>query len=207
MLSYLSDAKPRSAWMITYVSGKLKEKRPAEAVVAVNGLGYSVFIPTSTYERLPSQGEEVKLLTYLYVREDALRLFGFATEAERVLFMLMISVVGVGPRLALAALSTASPQELRQYILQNNSQMLTRVPGIGRKTADRLVVELRDRVDALALGDARPTSFAQDRSDALAALETLGFTRAAAERRLRVVQRKHPSVTAANELIRLALQQ
>ena len=173
----------------------------------VNGLGYSVLIPTSTYERLPEKNENVRLLTYLHVREDALRLFGFSTKAERTLFKLMISVAGVGPKVALAALSAMSPTDLRRNIITKDSQMLTCIPGIGRKTADRLVVELHDRVSELGVEDMKPGGIAQDRADALAGLETLGFTRAAAERRLRVVQRNNPTATTASELIRLALRE
>ena len=120
--------------------------------------GYSVLIPTSTYERLPSKNENVRLLTYLHVREDALRLFGFFTKAERTLFKLMISVAGVGPKLALAALSAMSPTDLRRNIITKDSQMLTCVPGIGRKTADRLVVELHDRVSELGIEDMEPAA-------------------------------------------------
>ncbi len=193
--------------MVEFVSGILRVKKPAEAVVEVNGLGYSVLIPTSTYERLPEKNENVRLLTYLHVREDALRLFGFSTKAERTLFKLMISVAGVGPKVALAALSAMSPTDLRRNIITKDSQMLTCIPGIGRKTADRLVVELHDRVSELGVEDMKPGGIAQDRADALAGLETLGFTRAAAERRLRVVQRNNPTATTASELIRLALRE
>lgn len=192
--------------MVEFISGILRAQKPAEVIVEVNGVGYGVLIPTSTYERLPPKNEKVKLHTHLYVRDDALRLFGFATEPERAVFRLMITVAGVGPKIALAALSAMSPRELRRHIMAKDSPMLTRIQGVGRKTADRLVVELHDRVAALMLEDTVPEGSAQARADALAGLETLGFTRAAAERRLRMVQRKHPTATTASDLIRLALQ-
>jgi len=195
--------------MIAFVNGKLVEKRPAEAIVEVNGVGFNLLIPTSTYERLPIPAKNVMLLTYLHVREDALLLFGFSTDAERALFRLMISVAGVGPKLALAALSAMSPEELSQSIASGSNKALVRIPGIGRKTADRLIIELRDRMDTLVLDDAdtKGNQTALERADALAALEALGLTRVAAERRLRKVQRKNPDVTSASDLIRLALQE
>ncbi len=192
--------------MIEFVSGRLRGRKPAEAIVEVNGVAFKVLIPTSTFNRLPPPDAEVKLLTYLHVREDALQLFGFSTLAERTLFVLMIRASGIGPKLALAALSAMNPAHLCEHIRSGDSQMLTRIPGIGRKTADRLVIELRDRIDEVIVDDAVPSPSAQARSDALAALETLGFTRVAAERRLRGVQRAHPEVNAADALIRLALQ-
>ena len=191
--------------MIAYVTGKLTSKQPAEALVEAGGLGYSILIPTSTFERLPALGESVTLQTVHYVRDDAVKLFGFATVSERSFFQLMIGVSGVGPMLALAALSALSPAELQQCILEGNSQALIRVRGIGRKTAERLVLELRDRVTSLLETEAPRTGRMQERADALAGLVSLGLTQAQAERRLRVVQRKHPEAATASELIRLAL--
>ena len=198
--------------MIAYVSGTLAEKRPTEAVIDVQGLGYVLLIPTSTYEALPATGEKARLHTYQYVREDALQLFGFASQAERAVFEVMLSVSGVGPKLALAALSAMSPVELRDRVLDGDAPMLTKIPGVGRKTAERLIVELRDRLSGLSIldGAAAPLSGGSDaraaaRADALSALEALGFSRAAAEKNLRKVLRAHPGVQSTEELIRLAL--
>ncbi|QXD14049.1 Holliday junction branch migration protein RuvA [Rhodocaloribacter litoris] len=200
--------------MITYVSGKLVEKKPTGAVVDVHGLGYHVMIPTSTYEVLPAPGEAVKLHTHHYVREDAVQLYGFATKAERAVFEVMLGVSGVGPKLALAALSAMSPVELRDRVVEGDASMLTRIPGVGRKTAERLVVELRDRLARLDLegvgvsplgGDSEVLAAA--RADALAALETLGLSRAAAEKALRKVLRQHPGLQSPDELVRLALRE
>lgn len=197
--------------MIAYVSGVLVEKKPTHVVVEVGGLGYSVSIPTSTFEALPEAGAKVKLLTYFAVREDAQLLYGFATQAERELFEALISVSGVGPKLALAALSALPPAELQRRILEGDAAMLVSIPGVGRKTAERLVVDLRDRVarmeldggGALAGDDGRT----QARQDALAALEALGLSRAAAERNLRKVLRTNPGIQTAEELIRLSLRE
>ena len=196
--------------MIEHVAGTLVEKTHTLAVVDVQGLGYQIIVPTSTYQQLPASGESVKLFTHQHVREDAVLLFGFFTRPERAMFKAMIGTSGVGPKLALAALSAMSPAEIGQAVLGDDSGRLTYIPGIGRKTAERLVLELRDRVAMLDLtdGDARPlTGAAEARADALAALEVLGLTRAAAERRIRKALAKHPHVSTADELIRLVLRE
>lgn len=200
--------------MIAYVAGKLSEKKPTEVVIDVQGLGYHVLIPTSTFERLPEVGGEVKLFTHHYVREDAHQLFGFANVAERSLFRMMISVSGIGPKLGLAALSAMTPSELRDYVLEGDTSLLTRIPGVGRKTAERLVVELKDRLSKADLfgGAATPLSGgdaarAEARADALAALVALGLSRAAAEKALRKVLRQHAGIQSPDELVRLALRE
>ncbi len=197
--------------MIAYIAGKLATKKLTEVVVDVQGIGYRLLIPTSTYEVLPEVGAQVHLLTHLYLREDAVMLFGFATEAERALFEVMLSVTGVGPRLALAALSTFPPTQLREAILAGDKQTLTRIPSVGPRTAERLIVELRDRLALLDVAELAPVGAddvrTQARADALAALEALGLPRAAAERSLRKVLREHPGLQSAEELIRLALRE
>lgn len=197
--------------MMAYISGKLTAKKLTEVVVDVHGIGYRLLIPTSTYEVLPEPGAQVHLLTHLYLREEALLLFGFATEAERALFEVMLGVTGVGPRLALAALSTLSPVQLREAILTGDKQRLTRIPSVGPRTAERLIVELRDRLALLDIAELTPAGMddvrTQARADALAALEALGLPRAVAERSLRKVLREHPGLQSAEELIRLALRE
>ncbi len=194
--------------MLNHVSGTLTEKHHTVAVVDIQGLGYQLYIPTSTYHMLPECGNTVRLLTYQHVREDALLLFGFATQAERSMFRAIIGISGVGPKLALAALSVLSPSDISRAVQQNSTAPLTRIPGIGRKTAERLVLELRDRVDSLDLTDASDPGSATShdaRADALAALIVLGMKRAAADRRIKQVLRKHPDTQTADSLIRLAL--
>ena len=198
--------------MIVHVSGTLSEKKPTHAIVEVQGIGYFLAIPTSTYETLPDVGGAVRLLTHYVVREDAHLLFGFASQGERELFEALVSVSGVGPKLALAALSALPAAELQRRILEGDAAMLTQIPGIGRKTAERLVVDLRDRVSRLDLGGGGVLGGADDgrseaRADALAALEALGLARATAERNLRKVLRAHPGTQTAEELIRLALRE
>ncbi|MBT6598841.1 MAG: Holliday junction branch migration protein RuvA [Bacteroidetes Order II. Incertae sedis bacterium] len=195
--------------MIDYVSGKLAAKKPTEAVIDVGGIGYKVLIPTSTFEKLPAIGKEVAVLTHHYVREDAMTLFGFATPEERTVFNLMLAVSGVGPKLALAALSALRPSEIRDRVLEGDSAMLTRIPGAGKKTAERLIIELRDRFEKTALGSSTITSAdtptVSYRADALAALEALGLSRSGAEKAILTVLRTNPDISSAEELIRLAL--
>jgi Holliday junction DNA helicase RuvA len=198
--------------MIAYVSGTLAEKKPTHALIDVGGLGYFVHIPISTYESLPDVGAPAKLHTVFSVREDAQQLYGFGSEAERTLFEALTSVSGIGPKLAIAALSATRPADLRDRILSGDAAQLTSIRGVGRKTAERLVVELRDKMSALDLGagsalggggDAK----AEARADALSALETLGIPRATAERNLRKAIRANPAAQSADELIRLALRE
>lgn len=194
--------------MIAYVSGKLVERTPSRVVIDVHGVGLEVHIPASSFDKLPALGESVKLLTYHYVREDNMQLFGFATTSERRVFESMLGVSGVGPRLALAALSALDVQELRRGIMGGDAGLLTRIPGVGRKTAERLVVELRDRFAQVELdqsGDVGPKSDGSARLDALAALESLGLSRSAAEERIRRVMRENPGLETAEQLIKLAL--
>ncbi len=197
--------------MYAYVSGTLAEKKPTEAVIEAGGIGYRLLIPASSFEKLPAKGQPAKLVTTYVVRDDAHTLYGFATDAERTTFETMTAVSGVGPKLGLAALSAMSPSELRDTVVGGDAAMLTRVPGIGKKTAERLIVELRDKFAAIdglepagALGG---DGSAEARSDARAGLEALGLSRAEAERRLRKALRAHPGVQSAEDLIRLALRE
>lgn len=196
--------------MIEYVSGILSSKKLTLAVVDVQGLGYRLFIPTSTFDRLPTVGKRVRLYTHQYVREDVLHLYGFLTLPERALFVLMIGISGVGPRLALAALSAMTPAEIQQAVLDGDGARLVTIPGVGRKTADRLVVELRDRVESLdvtASSTVSPSGAREGRADALAALEVLGLRKSVARRRIDKVLRAHPELDGADEIIRHALRE
>lgn len=196
--------------MIAYLTGTLTSKKPTEVLVEVGGIGYRVLIPTSTFEVLPEVGKKVHLTTYQYVREDALQLFGFARESEYTVFGLMLAVSGVGPKLALAALSALPPNEIRERVLDGDAAMLTRIPGVGRKTAERLIIELRDRFEKMEPDDASatgPAPAAAFRADALAALEALGLSAAGADKAVRSVLKKNPDLTSAEHIIRLALRE
>ncbi len=197
--------------MITYLKGTLVEKTTEQAVIEVQSIGYAVHIPTSTYQDLPDTGQEVHLHTVHYVREDDVSLYGFITKAERKLFNTLRGVSRIGPSLALSALSSMSPTALRDHVINGDTARLTDISGVGRKTAERLIVELRDPLSEMDLGDTGPLPTgdadpkANARADALAALESLGLSRADAERAIRVVLRDHATIDSADELVRLAL--
>jgi Holliday junction DNA helicase RuvA len=182
----------RRAIMIAHLSGTLLSKQATSAIVDVAGVGYEVAIPLSTFYELGEVGAPVQLRIYTHVREDTLTLFGFKTARERELFLHLISVNGVGPGLAIKLLSGMSADEMIASIRTNNLVRLVAIPGVGRKTAERLVVDLREKMAALsspaleeefaAQAAAPVTSEDQMRNDALSALANLGYQRSAAEK-------------------------
>ncbi|RPJ47829.1 MAG: Holliday junction branch migration protein RuvA [Candidatus Latescibacterota bacterium] len=162
--------------MIAYVEGSLSEKAIGRAIVDVGGVGYDLAISLSTYEDLPRAGTRVRLLTLPYMREDSMRLFGFSTEGERELFRLLLGVPGIGPKLALSVLSAMRPPAFRSAIAAGDLAGLSRVPGIGKKSAERLVVELRGKVGGDETGaEGVRVQTEGTAGEARRALETLGF--------------------------------
>src|SRR5689334_18569101 len=179
--------------MIAHLSGTLLSKQATSVIVDVGGVGYEVTIPVSTFYDLEDVGGTVQLRVYTHVREDALQLFGFKTARERELFLRLISVSGIGPKLGITLLSGMSADEMIASIRTNNLAKLTLIPGIGRKTAERLVVELREKVASLTPEEIeeqpgakpeRSAEITQDtvRSDALSALVNLGYQKSSAEK-------------------------
>jgi len=143
--------------MYSYLEGTLAEKTPTQVVLDVGGVGYEIFIPLSTYSQLPEKGEKILLQTHVYIREDAHQIFGFFTSEERNLFRLLISVSGIGPKLGLTALSGLALEDLKQAIVHQDLASLTGIHGIGRKTAERIVIELREKILATTkAGDVKP---------------------------------------------------
>jgi Holliday junction DNA helicase RuvA len=193
--------------MISYLHGRLAEKSPTEVTVDVNGVAYAVHIPLSTFEAIGEVGSEVKILTYLHFREDAMQLYGFATSAERDLFKLLISISGIGPKMAQGILSGVSVSELKNFILYGNFNALMSIPGVGKKTAERLVVELRDKVGKVGYEvPVKEDKAAAMRSEALLALTSLGYPRATAEKAIRaVLHESDGSGLSVEELIKRAL--
>jgi holliday junction DNA helicase RuvA len=192
--------------MIGAVRGRIASKAPPQLTVDVGGLGYELEAPMSTFYRLPAVGEEVRLLTHLVVREDAHVLYAFATEEERRLFRSLIRVSGVGPKIALALLSGISVAAFAQCVQNEDIASLTRVPGVGRKTAERLIVEMRDRLappPPAAGAPAGPAS-ASPEGEAYDALVALGYRPAEATRLLQAAG--GPGSHSTEELIRRALQ-
>lgn len=160
--------------MIGRISGVLAEKNPPQIVVDVNGVGYEIDVPMSTFYHLPATGEKVTLHTQLIVREDAHLLYGFGSEAERATFRQLLKVSGVGPKVALAVLSGLSVNDLAVAVATQDTAMLVRVPGIGKKTAERLLLELKDKLVA-ALPASAPGAAASKGNDVLNALLALGY--------------------------------
>ncbi|WP_085317760.1 Holliday junction branch migration protein RuvA [Derxia lacustris] len=194
--------------MIGKLTGRLLEKTPPTVLVDVHGVGYEVDVPMSTFYALPPLGETVSLRTHFVVREDAQLLYGFATEAERAAFRQLLKISGVGARIALAVLSGLSVDELALAIVQQEAAQLVRVPGIGKKTAERLLLELKGKIGAPAGGlpaglDGAPGTAANDadQSDVLNALVALGYS----EREAVAVVKKLPPGASVEDGIRAAL--
>lgn len=169
--------------MIARLSGLLREKSPDGVVIDVGGVGYQVFVSLQTYAGLPGEGSPVELFAYTHVREDALQLFGFRDGAERALFLLLKEVSGIGPRLALNILSGMPVADLRAALREGDLVRLTAIPGVGKKTAERMVVELREKMAALGEERTSPRDGARGLSaDATSALVNLGYRRPEAEK-------------------------
>jgi len=200
--------------MIAHLSGTLLSKQATSVILDVSGVGYEVTIPLSTFYELEDAGSTVQLRIYTHVREDALQLYGFKTARERELFLRLISVSGIGPKLGITLLSGMSADEMISSIRTNNLAKLTLIPGVGRKTAERLVMELRDKVASLSaeveeeLGTktdaaALPTEDSM-RADALSALLNLGYQRNAAEKAVTAAMSETPDVSVES-ILRLSL--
>ena len=181
--------------MITHLKGKLIEKNPTNIVLDCNGVGYSVNISLHTFSQLPS-GEHVKLFIHLQVREDSHTLFGFSSKVEREVFRLLISVSGVGASIARTMLSTLSPEQVMEAITQNNIAAIQSVKGIGTKTAQRVVLDLKDKIIKIyGLDEVSLVSGNTNRNEALSALETLGFARKQTEKICDDIVNKNPNAS------------
>lgn len=197
--------------MYHYLNGKITGKTPVAVILDVNGIGYEVRVSLSTFSSLPNLGETVKLFTHFVVREDAQLLYGFATEEEREAFRLLISISGIGPKLAITLLSGVTLSELRRAIQEKNIPVLTAISGIGQKTAERVIVELKDKIDKAEVSAGK--ELVHDASvsdqmveDSILALVSLGYTKQkakeAVQKTLKAMLGKKPSV---EEIIRTAL--
>ena len=192
--------------MISYIRGVLAEKEPTRAVIEAGGVGYELLLPLSTYEKLPRTGSEAKLLAYHCVREDDEILFGFATDDEKAMFAKLTSVSGVGPKIALAILSGSSIAELSMSIAGGDAKRISAIKGVGKKTAEKICVELRDKVIEFAFsgrGDAdTPAPIAKD---AVAALRALGFNEETSSKMVADVLAKNVEIENVETVIKLAL--
>ena len=197
--------------MIAYVRGVLAEKDPTRVVVEAAGVGYELVVPLSTFDRLPKTGAEVKLLAFHCVREDDETLFGFATRAERELFAMLTAVSGVGPKTALAILSGGSVGELSLAIASGNAKRISSVKGVGKKTAEKICIELRDKVNAIeALAATQRGGKGGDDAapvlrDAILALSSLGFSEEVANKMVADAIASRPDVRDVETVVRIAL--
>jgi Holliday junction DNA helicase RuvA len=200
--------------MIAFLRGRVHDKQPNRVTVDVGGVGYEVHVPLSTFYNVGDEGEDVSLRVYTHVREDALQLYGFLTDLERQLFERLIGISGIGPKLAIVVLSGMETRELLTAVQRADVARLTTIPGIGKKTAERIVLELKDRLTQIAVpavtGPAAPPSSAdQLRTDLLSALLNLGYHRQQAEKAIDATVASNPNAsfehavrTALRELMR-----
>jgi holliday junction DNA helicase RuvA len=197
--------------MITFLRGKLVDALPTQATVEVQGVGYEVLIPLSSFDKLPAPGSDVQLLTHLAIRDDAHVLYGFMTAAERELFRLLIHTVsGIGPKIALNVLSGMNPVALRGAVANGDVKALSQISGVGRKTAERIVVELRDKIGAAGAWEASSAQRAlsasdQKINDAVLALIALGFKQVEAHDSVRTAQAALGPEAAVEDLVRACL--
>ena len=163
--------------MIAHLRGKLAQKDPARVIVDVNGVGYEVFVPLTTFSALPEAGSDVSIDIHTHVREDVIALYGFSSRRERMIFEKLMTISGIGPKLAVSILSGGSVEDLVGAIRRGDLGRLTAIPGVGKKTAERIILELRDKLQDFAVAPAKSGV----EMDVLSALENLGYNRALAE--------------------------
>lgn len=195
--------------MIDSLHGTLRRKEPMAIVVDVQGVGYLLSVSLHTFDALPAEGEPVDILTVLHVREDAMQLFGFVSEGERQLFRQLQSISGIGPRMAVNILSGCGVDQLSEYVRTGNIGGLTSVPGVGKKTAERIIVELKDKLGKQGGGVAPPVigPAGDRRGEAIMALVALGYARQMAEQAVFKAMKSCPENARTSELIKEALRQ
>lgn len=198
--------------MITFLDGRLISALPTQAIVDVSGVGYEVFIPLSSYDKLPAVGQPIRILTHLAVREDAHVLYGFMTATERDLFRLLVNnVSGIGPKLALAVLSGMSVNNFKAAVVNSDVASLSKISGLGKKTAERIILEMKDKLGVAAAWEAAsamhaPTPEQEQANEAVLALIALGYKQVEAHKTVRDLQEKGEA-KPAEELVKLALKQ
>lgn len=195
--------------MIAFLEGRLLSKSPEYIIVSAQGIGYQVSVPLSSFYELPEIEQAVRLHVYTHVRQDAIQLFGFLTAEEKAIFLLLLGVSGIGPKVALNILSGISSLELSQALLAENSARIQRIPGVGKKTAERIVLELKDKIKKLTPGPlpslVRKSGEESPWEDALSALVNLGYPKAVAEKALEQIKNQTEESISLEDLLRMAL--
>jgi holliday junction DNA helicase RuvA len=194
--------------MIAHLEGKLRYKSPDYIIIDVHGVGYCVHVPLSTFYELPESGQNTGLNIHTHVREDTLQLYGFRTLAEKEMFLFLITINGIGPRLAINILSGISPEELRQVVYQENRARLQHIPGVGKKIAERMILELRDKFQIKKVEATKyevPPGDVTAYGDAFSALLNLGYRPAEAEKALKRVEAEHGDSLPLPDLLKKAL--
>jgi len=197
--------------MITFLNGRLTSALPTQAIIDVGGVGYEVLIPLSSYDKLPAPGQPVHILTHLHVREDAHVLYGFMTAAERDLFRLLVNhVSGIGPKLSLAVLSGMTVSNFKSAVVNADITSLSKISGLGKKTAERIVLELKDKLGVVAAWEAAsaahaPTAEQSQANEAVLALIALGYKQVDAHKVVRESEEKERNIKTAEELVKVAL--
>jgi len=195
--------------MISRLTGILAAKRAPQILIDCSGVGYEADVSMTTYYQLPEVGEQVSIWTHLLVKEDSHSLIGFTAEQERKLFRQLIRINGVGPKMALTILSGIDDQQFALCIANNDVAMLTRLPGVGKKTAERLIIEMRDKIEALLSDMPAPQVSASGHSivsEAIEALQALGYKPADADKMISRAQQQGETLSSASQLIKMALQ-
>ena len=194
--------------MYAFLKGILADKQPTYIVLDVGGVGYEVLIPLSTFDKLPVEGGSVQLLTHFHVREDLMQLYGFASGDERDLFRMLLGISGIGPKVALGVLSGMGIKEFKTAIASEDNKMIANLPGIGKKTAARLVLELKEKMSDYiftAKGPGKESEADTMVKDAVLALVSLGYNKSVAYSAIMEVRKNEEKTTSVEELIRLAL--
>lgn len=193
--------------MLAYIRGRVVSKSPTRLILEVAGIGYLLHIPLSTFEKIPSHGE-VTILTQLFIREDQIKIFGFATDEERTLFQLLLSVNGIGPNTAITILSGSTVDDIKYAVIHEDAKALEKIKGVGKKTAERIILELKGTITEIAASVSTGTGDVRQKaliSDAVMALVSLGYGRSVAENVVNETARKLESVDNVEVLVREAL--
>lgn len=191
--------------MYEYIKGTLEEKSPNHVVLDVQGIGYKIYVPTHHFSKLPDLGEKVKLYTFFLVKEDEQSLYGFLNPEEKMRFELFIQISGVGPKLAMAIISHLDAESFQEAVFSSNIRLISKIPGIGKKMAERLILETKDKLASISQKTSSSQNANPTRSDLLNALVHLGYHPMQAQKATQKIITDHPETTDLGSLITLAL--